>query len=385
MRILLVEDEASTLALLERSLNKWGYDVDTAENGSKAIDVLNRHRVDMIVSDWLMPEMNGLELCQRVRRLDLKHYIYIVLISAQDTRMDIVRGLQEGIDDYLTKPLNLEELKARLEIGARIITLERELNQKFTAIKRNYYQTIHMFTQLLETYSEILGGHCRRVGQFSLALAKRHDGIPPEDYPVVEAAGLLHDIGLVGLPDILLHKRRVEWTGDEGDLYRTHPERGEAVLNQVDLLRPVARIVRSHHEQPNGRGFPDGLAGDQIPLGSRIVAAASIYDDLIRLEKQPLAKIPEHLQQLRGYQLEPALVDLLLEINLAQIESEAKRKDMPIALSQLEEGMILARDVRMKTGAFLMAADTCIQAHAIEKLIHYSELGQINDKVYICK
>ena len=385
MDILVVDDNASTLGLLEKSINKWGYKTAKAENGRKALAHVDANHVDMIVSDWLMPEMNGLELCKKVRAMNLKQYVYIILISAQDTRMDVVRGLKGGVDDYITKPLNLDELRARLEIGARVINLEHELNQKYVAIKRNYYQSIHMFTQLLETYNEQLGGHCRRVGKLSLNLAKRHPDVPPEDYPVIEAAGLLHDIGLIGLPDTLVTKTVTEMTGDEKTLYRSHPERGEMILNEVDLLRPVSRLVRMHHEQMNGRGFPDGLTEEQLPVSARLVAAASIYDNLIHQSKIPFEQIPERLQQNRGYQIDPVLVDLLLEINLAMMNEQASQTDVQIDIHKLKEAMVLSRDVRMKTGAFVMAANTMIDAASIKKLKRYYKLGNIIDKVFINK
>jgi HD-GYP domain-containing protein (c-di-GMP phosphodiesterase class II) len=242
-----------------------------------------------------------------------------------------------------------------------------------------------MFTQLLETYNEQLGGPCRRVGKLSLKLAKRHPDVPPEDYPVIEAAGLLHDIGLIGLPATLVTKSITEMTGDEKMLYRTHPERGEMILSEVDLLLPVSRLVRMHHEQINGRGFPDGLTDEQLPAGARLVGAASIYDNFIYRSKFSYDDIPEHLQRYRGYQIDSVLVDLLLEINLSLMQTQAGKSDQLIDIEQLKDGMVLSRDVRMKTGAFVMAANTSIDASSIQKLKRYYELGNIVDKVYISK
>lgn len=385
MDILVVDDDASTLALLEKSIVKWGYQVATAANGRQALEHINSTHVDIIVSDWLMPEMNGLELCRSVRSLDLRQYVYIILISAQDTRMDVVRGLKGGVDDYITKPINLEELHARLEIGARVIKLEQELNQKYIAIKRNYYQSIRMFNQLLETYNEQLGGHCRRVGKLALKMAKRHPDVPPEDYPVIEAAGLLHDIGLIGLPQTLVSKNVTEMTGEEKALYRSHPERSEMILSEVDLLRPVSRLVRMHHEQMNGRGFPDGLTDDQLPAGARLVGAASIYDNLVYRSKIAHDQIPARLQTYRGYQIDTDIVDILLDINLSLMHRQADKTDEAIGIDQLTNGMVLSRDVRMKTGAFVMAANTMIDDTSIRKLKRYVELGNIIDTVYISK
>jgi response regulator RpfG family c-di-GMP phosphodiesterase len=385
MKILIVDDDATTLKLLTRSIKKWGYSVSKAANGKEALEQLNDSKFDMIVSDWLMPEIDGLELCHKVRSLDLKHYIYMILISGQDTRTDIVRGLEAGVDDFITKPLNLDELRARLGIGARIIQLERELNQKYLAIKRNYYQSIHMFTQLLETYDAALGSHSRRVGRLCLEIARRHQDIIPEDYPIIEAAGLLHDIGLIGLPNTLVVKSMPEMTGDEKELYHQHPERGEGILNQVDLLRPVAALVRLHHEQPNGRGFPDGVSAAHIPAQASIVSAASIYDDMVYHRKWSFNEITEKLQQMRGYQLPLEMVELLLEINLENKATEAKRTHRQVEIDDLEPGMVLASDIHMKTGAFVMAAETVVCESVIEKLQRYYDLGNISDKVLITK
>lgn len=385
MNVLLVDDDATTLNLLGKAVRKWGHDVTRAENGNEALNYIEHAQFDIVVSDWMMPGMNGLELCKKIRSMDSKGYIYFVLISARNKGVDVVHGLKSGVDDYITKPFQLDELQARVSIGSRIVKLERELNQKYLAIKRNYYQSIHMFVQLLETFNKELGGHSRRVGQLALQLANRHPGLTPEDYPIVEAGGLLHDIGLIGLPVTLVTKSIPEMTGDEKKAYHAHPERGESILNQVDLLRSVARIVRMHHEQPNGRGFPDGLEDKQIPLAAMVVGAASIYDHMVQLQKVPLDRIPEHLQPYRGYQIASDLVDLLLDINLEKIDEEAKRTYREIDIEELRAGMVLAADIRMRTGAFVMGSDTCIDAALIEKLKQYHELGNISSNIFIKK
>lgn len=385
MRVILVEDDPSTLALLEKNIAKWGHEVTTAANGVEALEAVRNDNFDIIVSDWIMPEMNGLELCEAVRKLDLPHYVYIVLISAQDTRMDVVRGLEGGVDDYIVKPLNMNELRARLEIGGRIIALERELNQKYLAIKRNFYQTVRLFVRFLETYDRNLGGHSRRVGRVSLELAERTPSVSPEDYPIIETAGFLHDIGLIGLPRSVMTKSVVEHNGEEKTLYQSHPQRGAEVLRQVDLLGPVARIVGMHHEQEDGLGFPEGIPGKQMPTGAKIVSAASIYDDLLYRQKIPRVEIPERLQMMRGYQLDGSLVDMLLEHNIAEMEAEAAQNERAVRLDDLKEGMRLSRNVIMKTGASVLPADTLIDASSIEKLKRYQALNNISGKVFIYK
>ena len=196
---------------------------------------------------------------------------------------------------------------------------------------------------------------------------------------------MLHDIGLIGLTETLVTKSVPEMNGDEKKDYYAHPQRGELILGEVDLLRPVAKIVRWHHEQANGRGFPDGLNEKQIPVAAAVVAAASVYDHLIHHRKIQLEQIPEQLQPYRGYQFSPQIVDLLLELNLDQIQAEAKRNFLEVEIDALQTGMILADDVRMRTGAFVMAADTCVDAVTIEKLKRYHELGNIGGIIFIKK
>lgn len=283
INILVVDDDSITLRLLEQNIKKWDFTVYSEENGIKAWERLKSVPIDIVVSDWMMPEMNGLELCRRIRSTDSKRYIYFIIVSALNTQEEIVHGLEAGIDDYITKPINMEELRARINIGVRIVNLEKELTGKYQVIEKNYFQTIRMFGNIMEAFNEDLGGHSRRTAKLSLQLAKRHPGVSEKDYPVIEAAGQLIDIGMVVLPNEFLSKKRTELSGDEKQLYLSHPVLGETILNEIEFLRPVAQLVRAHHEQFNGKGFPDGLKEDEIPLVAQIISAASIYDNLIHM------------------------------------------------------------------------------------------------------
>jgi response regulator RpfG family c-di-GMP phosphodiesterase len=385
MHLLVVEDNAGARVQLEKSLTQFQHSVVWAVSAREALEHIGHTQVDMLIVKRILPEINGLELCQKVRELKLSQYLYVLIVYHQDGRNEAGKALGGGADDVLVAPFEQEELQVKLTIASRVIHLERDLTQKLLAIKRNYYQTIRTLAQLMDVYNERVGAHCARVGQLALAMAKRHVDVKPEEYPVIEAAGLVHDIGLIGLPMAVLDKRRTELVGDEPDQYRGHAERGEKILSHIDLLRPVARLVRMHHEQYNGRGFPDGLAAGQIPMGARIVAAASIYDDLVYRERIPLEQIPEQLQQYRGYQLAPEMVSLLIEFNVAMQQEETQRDDRHMRIVDLKAGMVLARDVLMKSGAFLMAADTQLDEGILQKLKRYHEMGNISDKVFVKK
>ena len=385
MHILVVDDQVVTRQFFEKILKDWGHTVYLAENGSEAWIMLLSATVDMVVTDWMMPEMNGLELCRKIRNAGFNKYIYLILISARNTQQDIIQGLEVGVDDYITKPVNTKEFRARIEIGGRLISLEKKLCDKHAEIERNYYQTIQMFTNLIEVVDEELGGHCKRVADLSLRLARRHPDVSQEDFPILKAAGLLHDVGMVGIPKEIVSKKRTQMNGNEKKLYMSHPVQGEIILKEIELLKPIAGLVRTHHEQFNGCGFPDGLKGEEIPLLARIISAASTYDSLVHKWEVPMEDIPEKLRQQRGYQLEPALVDYLLEINLENIQKEEEKNYYKVTLDELKEGMVLTSNVRMKSGALVFPALTELTTHAIEKLSDYCKLDCIADTVCVYK
>ena len=385
MNILIADDDPVTLGLLSTHLDAWGHAVFQAIDGDDAWATIRSTPIDIVVSDWMMPGLDGLELCRRIREELESGYIYLILISAHNSTADIVRGLKSGVDDYLTKPIEMETLRARIEIGARIVNLERTLNRKVEHITANQYQTIRMFSQLMEVFDEDLGGHCRRTAALAVELAQRHPGVREAQIPIIETAARLHDIGMVGIPKSILNKRRTEMVNDERQLYQSHAALVARIISEIEIMKPAALLVQMHHEQYNGKGFPEGLQGDDIPIGAQLLSASSIYDNLIHKGKIAIDSIPENLQRIRGYLLSPQVVALLLEINVIQQHDLARKMDVERTLDELVPGMVLAANVRMKTGAFVMASDTELNDYHIDKLKHYHTIGTITNKVLIRK
>ena len=383
MNILIADDDPVTLKLLASRLRAWGHTVHQVVDGTTAWETICGTPVDMVISDWMMPGMDGLALCRRIRELNEPGYIYLILISAQDSKTDIVRGLESGVDDYITKPIDMDALRARVEIGARIVNLERSLNHKIEIITANHIQTIRMFSRMMEVVDNELGGHCRRTADLAVKLAGLHPGVGDAETPIIETAALLHDIGMVGIPKSILNKRRTEMVENERQLYQSHAAMGARIIDEIAIMKPAALLVRMHHEQYNGKGFPDGLTGDEIPVGAQLISAASIYDNMIHKGKIALDSIAERLQRIRGYQLSSKVVALLLEINVAQQHALARKMAVERELNDLTAGMVIAANVRMKTGAFVMAADTELDDYSIDKLKHFNNIGAISNKVLI--
>ena len=207
MHVILVEDDPSTLALLEKNIAKWGHAVTTAANGLEALEAVRNGSFDIIVSDWIMPQMNGLELCEAIRNLDLPHYVYIVLISAPGYPHG--RGAGTGRRRGRLYRQALEHERITGTTGDRRTGHRSGTGTEFRSIWPSsaiFTRTVRLFVRFLETYDRNLGGHSRRVGRVALELAGRTPCVSPEDYPIIETAGFLHDIGLIGLPRSVMTK-----------------------------------------------------------------------------------------------------------------------------------------------------------------------------------
>jgi response regulator RpfG family c-di-GMP phosphodiesterase len=383
MKILVAEDDPGQREMVSILVGKLGCKALTAKDGKQAWRIFQDEHPRLVLTDWKMPGMNGLDLCRRIREAEAPRYTYLIVISGQNTNRDIVRGLTGGIDDYVTKPIRVDELRARIKIGIRIVTLENELASRYETIRENYVQTIRMFNNLIEVYDRDLGGHSRRAADLSLEIARRHPGIPEDDLKLIETAALLKEIGMIGLPAPVLAKSRVERNGDETALYRTHPEMGEIILNGIEYLKPVAALVRAHHEQYNGLGFPDGLKGEEIPLPARIISAATVYDNLIYRGGFDDETVVQKLLTMRGFQLDPRVVGLLLEVHKTAVEEKRLNHYAAMALTELEVGMCLARDFHGATGALLLPSGTRLNRISIEKLRKHSDLTGLTEKAYV--
>lgn len=246
-------------------------------------------------------------------------------------------------------------------------------------------QIIRMFSRMMTLFDDDLGQHCRRTAALARELADRHPHVAAAQIPTIETAALLHDIGMLGVPKPVRRKQRNERVSDERQRFQSHAAVGAEIVAQIELMRPVALLIRMHHEQHNGKGFPDGLAGDAIPVGAQLISAASIYDNLIHKGKVRPADMVDQLQRFRGYQLSAMVVSRLIETHLARLHNLAKQTEAEVNLVDLAAGMVLAANVHMNTGAFVMAADTELDRYTIDRLNQYHAIGAIADTVLIHK
>jgi putative two-component system response regulator len=281
VQVLVADDDPVCCELLENVLTGLGYEVATARNGREAFDILRLGDHRIVVSDWNMPEMSGLELCRCIRGRHLSAYVYILLITSQGGQKNLVQGLSAGADDFITKPFDPEELQVRMRTAERIISLEsRDL-------------VIFSLAKLAESRDPETGAHLERVREYCRILAAEMAGM--EDFAdIIDADYIrtlyltspLHDIGKVGIPDsILLKPGRL--TEEEFEIMKRHTIIGsqtlEAAVNShpsADFLRFASDVACSHHERFDGTGYPYGRSQEDIPLCGRILAVADVYDAL---------------------------------------------------------------------------------------------------------
>lgn len=339
MKILIVDDDPVAIILLQNALEEMGYEVLTASDGLEAMDILNTSQCRLVISDWEMPNMNGLELCRAIRTADIDRYIYIILLTGREGTQHIVEGLSAEADEFMSKPFEPSELAVRLNTAKRILALEtRDL-------------AIFALAKLAESRDPETGAHLERVRSYSSVLARNlaeqdkfSDQIDAAFIRLIYQTSPLHDIGKVSIPDhVLLKPGRLD--DREFEIMKTHSAQGAETLNsaleqypEAQFLRMARDIAGWHHERYDGAGYPDALAGEQIPLCARIFSVADVYDALVSKRVYKAAFTHDVAQNIivegSGTQFDSDVVDAFLRCQLDfQSIAEQQNPDFPLELS----------------------------------------------------
>ena len=275
-RILCVDDEPNILSALRRMLGMQGYQVAVAESGDAALPMLKQDKFDVIICDMRMPQMNGVEVLEQASQVS-PMTMRVLLTGAADQH-DTIEAINRGqIYRYLGKPWNDGELLAVIRAAIEMGEINRAKEMRLRA---SYVTSIKAYSGLMALRRPDLLAHSRRVANLSRRVARKM-GLDDEQVQSIYIAGLLHDVGKIGLLDRILDTKFIELPLSDAKRYKRHPEMGETCLRIVEELNEVGRIVRGHHEYHDGTGFPDRLAGDAIPLGARIVGIVEAFEELI--------------------------------------------------------------------------------------------------------
>lgn len=268
--VLVADDTESVRVLFSQLLAADGYRVIAVEDGKAALETAQRHRPDVLLLDVRMPGVDGIEVCRIVKSAPETRLTPVILITGAADTADRLEGIEAGADDFLTKPVNPHELRARVRALSRVKQLIDELDSAEAA-----FMTLAL---TIEARDPTTNGHCERLARYAVDLGASV-GLTGDDLGALHRGGYLHDVGKVGVPDAVLLKPGALTPG-ELDLMRRHTEIGDALCAPLQSLRRVRPIVRHHHERLDGSGYPCGLRGDEVPLLAQIVAIVDVYDAL---------------------------------------------------------------------------------------------------------
>ncbi len=406
--LLFVDDEPSILSSLKRLFRPHGYRIFTAEGGALGLDVLAQEKIDLVISDMRMPNMDGAHFLEQVR-LRWPESIRILLTGYADIESTINAINKGQIYRYINKPwddneivlivrealerrrleqensrLNsvveaqmaeLRELNAGLEqkVAERTEELNKAVKYVKSAharLKTGFFATVQAFSSLTEMRGKNLSGHARRVADHARNLARTLNLSDAEQQTVLFAA-LLHDIGKIGLADDILDKPVSALTSEQRGEVMRHPERGQQALMQIEQLKDAALLIRHHHEFYDGSGYPDRLAGLAIPMGARIICAANEFDGLISgtMLQQPMKPKDAlaYLIENRGKRYDPSVIDNFVDLLSVQLKNVID--ELPVRVGSLRPGMVLSRDLMHRDGYMLLAKGYVIDAPVITQLV----------------
>ena len=284
--VLIVDDNATNLDLLVNTL-KTEYRLGIAKNGPNALEYAVKHIPDLVLLDIMMPEMDGYEVCTRLKANPGTAAIPIIFITAMSETVNKTRGFELGAVDYITKPFHATEVKARirthlslvemrLQLETQNVLLEHQVAQKTAEIREMLNASIHSMALMAEIRDPYTAGHQQRVAQLACAIAEKM-GLATTTIEGIRIAGILHDVGKIRIPVSIL-SRSGRLLDAELEMLKIHPQVSFDILKNIPFPWPVAQIVLQHHERLDGSGYPQGLTGEEILPEARILAVADVME-----------------------------------------------------------------------------------------------------------
>ncbi|MDG4475278.1 HD domain-containing phosphohydrolase [Thiovibrio frasassiensis] len=425
-KILFVDDEENILRSLQRLFMDEEVEVFTAPSGAKGLEILAREAgVGVIVSDQRMPEMLGVDFLEKSKAISPQS-IRILLTGYADVNAAIDAINRGGTFRYLNKPWNDEELVQTVKGALQMYRLLSE-NKRLTAIvkkqnaelkkwnteletivqeqttelrksyeslrvingrlRANFKNTIVAFSGLIELRDKRMRTHSRNVAEVTVNVAKQL-GLESEEREIIMVAALLHDIGKIGIPDLMLAREAEQMNFAEREEYLLHPVRGQAAIDRIEELREAGLIIRAHHESYDGNGFPDGLKKGDIPLGARIIALADYIERKIRkaMGARGFEAVRKEVELQKGIFFDPKLVPVVLaqaEAFYKKIRPRTDHIEIELLPGDLQEGMEASRDVFSGTGILLLTKGTILAKPSIMLLKRYYELDPGTQGVFV--
>lgn len=407
--VLLVDDERNILDSLDKALGNEGYGILKAGSGAEAIRHLMRNRVSLVIADLRLPGMDGAEFLAKLKEA-YPDTVRFVLVGHEDLK-DAVALKKCEAARYIIKPWNDDELKGAvkeaierfnlvaenrklsetvkkqgLALKDLSANLEKKVDEKTRKIKENFFAFVKIFSNMMELYDRNVGGRSRRVAAMARKLSAKM-GFDGSDGELIETAALLHNIGLIGLPREMIDRDEDLLTADERELLMHFPKVSQDLLSSVDTLRQAGIIIRGCMERFDGKGWPDGLKGEEIHIGSQIIAISAFYDRFRHGAKrltprEVLIKIMEE----RGRAFDPVVADAFFGFLGEWIEEErafASESDGPevarFHITGIRAGMVLAENLTSAKGRLLVTKGTVMTEALIERVLKFHQIEPVAD------
>ncbi len=325
-QILIVDDDPALLRVTSRILSE-NYKTYMAGSGANAISFLSGQTVDLILMDIRMPEMNGFETLKEIRKIPGREQIPVIFLTGLNEGNVELQGLQAGAADFITKPFLPEVLRLRVknylelqklrdDLTDQVEKKTQEVNRQKEEIRLLTLQIVEALSGTIDAKDKYTNGHSVRVGTYARAIAERA-GFSEEDCTQIYMIGLLHDVGKIGVPDSIINKPD-RLTDEEYAIIKTHPQIGADILKKISVLPHICDGARWHHERYDGKGYPDGLKGEEIPEIAQIIGVADAYDAMTSNRSyrriMPQQKVREEIEKGMETQFSPRFARIMLDM-----------------------------------------------------------------------
>jgi len=407
----------NVLTALTRAFRGEGYEIETASSGQEALEIAQAGPPDLVVSDHRMPEMTGVELLAEFRQR-FPDAIRILLTGYADINAATDAINLGGVYRFITKPWNDEDLKITIrnalqqkhleqqnaelnetveqqnrqlrqlnaDLEAKVEERTAEVKKLYAGLQGQFVHSVKVFIELIGLRNANMANHSKRVAAYCKAVCRSLE-VDQQTMFDIEIAAVLHDIGKIGMPDVLIDYSVLALSPGEEAMNEEHPMLGEKVLQPIPELKTAATIVRHHHEQFDGKGYPDGRKRDDIPMGSRLIAIADAFDRAVFSkkfgERMPKKLAFELLKRRSGYDFDPKLVDSFIG-QLSSIEKMMKRNaESKITLDELSPGMVTARDIKTHSGILLVPKGQELNEEDLRRLVSYDNIDPIVSGIFV--
>ncbi len=330
--VIIVDDDETNIKMAGRILSKAGMRVTAMKSGESLIKYVEEKEIpDLILLDIKMPGMDGFETLSKVRQIKRAKDVPVIFLTADEKDQTEAKGLAAGAMDFIKKPFVPEILTIRVRHMIDLDHLQRnltdEVEKKTKENERLFLHVVSSLASAIDAKDTYTNGHSSRVAEYSREIAGRfgYEGKQLED---IYMMGLLHDVGKIGIPDAVINKP-AKLTDEEYDIIKNHPVLGERILGNIKEMPALQSGARWHHERYDGKGYPDGLSGEDIPEEARIIAVADAYDAMTshRSYRKPLPQgvVREEIEKGMGTQFDPEFARIML--GMIDEDTEYKMKE----------------------------------------------------------